>query len=143
MHEFVVESERQSDRFVLVPNRGFAKTLQPRSPHHSSARSFDDLNSRWNRPYPATTAGMTRPLIGITVDNVLSDIASGRYESNVAYSRAVVEAGGLSLLLPQEVELAAAYVDLCDGLLLTGGDDARTEGFGVPAHALSRCIEPR
>ena len=86
---------------------------------------------------------MTRPLIGITIDNVENDIASGRYESNVAYSRAVVEAGGLPLLLPQEVELAAQYADLCDGLILTGGDDARTEGFGVPAHPQARCIEPR
>ena len=71
--------------------------------------------------YPATIACMTRPLIGITIDNVESDIASGRYESNVAYSRAVVAAGGLPLLLPQEVELAVQYVDLCDGLMLTGG----------------------
>ena len=86
---------------------------------------------------------MTRPLIGITIDNVENDINSGRYESNVAYSRAVVEAGGLPLLLPQEVELAAQYVDLCDGLLLTGGDDILTEDFGIPAHSQSRCIEPR
>ena len=86
---------------------------------------------------------MTPPLIGITIDNVESDISSGRYESNVAYSRAVVEAGGLPLLLPQEVELASQYVDLCDGLLLTGGDDARCEDFGVPAHPESRCVEPR
>jgi putative glutamine amidotransferase len=86
---------------------------------------------------------MTRPLIGITVDNLLNDIASGRYESNVAYSRAVVEAGGLPLLLPQEVELATEYVDLCDGLLLTGGDDAWTESFGQTPHAMSQCIEPQ
>ena len=50
---------------------------------------------------------MTRPLIGITIDNVENDITSGRYESNVAYSRAVVEAGGMPLLLPQEIELAS------------------------------------
>ncbi len=86
---------------------------------------------------------MKRPLIGITVDNAENDIASGRYESNVAYSRAVVVAVGLPLLLPQEVELAAEYVDLCDGLMLTGGDDARTEAFGIPAHPLSRCVELR
>lgn len=88
-------------------------------------------------------ANMKRPLIGITVDNIDNDIASGRYESNVAYSAAVAEAGGLPLLLPQQVELAAAYVELCDGLMLTGGDDARTEAFGDPAHPQSRCIEPR
>jgi putative glutamine amidotransferase len=86
---------------------------------------------------------MMRPLIGITVDNFQNNIASGKYESNVDYCRAVAEAGGLPLLLPQEVELAAHYVELCDGLMLTGGDDARTEEFGVPIHPASRCIEPR
>ncbi len=86
---------------------------------------------------------MTRPVIGITVDNVENSIASGKYECNLAYCRRVVEAGGLPVMLPQEVESATYYVDLCDGLLLTGGDDARTEAFGVPAHPLSRCIEPR
>lgn len=86
---------------------------------------------------------MTRPLIGITVDNVDSSIASGKYESNLEYSRAVAEAGGLPILLPQEVELAEYYVSLCDGLMLTGGDDVRTEAFGVPAHPQSRCIDPQ
>ena len=86
---------------------------------------------------------MKPPLIGITVDNVDNNIASGRYESNWEYSRAVAEAGGLPLLLPQEVELAMHYVELCDGLMLTGGDDARTEAFGAPPHPQSHCIEPR
>ena len=87
--------------------------------------------------------GMTRPLIGITLDNALNNIDSGKYESNVTYSRAVAKAGGLPVLLPQEVELVAHYVEHFDGLILTGGDDARTEAFGDPAHPLSRCIEPR
>jgi len=86
---------------------------------------------------------MPRPIIGITVDNVDSSIASGKYESNVDYSRMVAEAGGLPLLLPQEVELVEYYVDLCDGVMLTGGDDARTAELGVPAHPQSRCIDPR
>lgn len=88
------------------------------------------------------TAAMPPPIIGITVDNVDSNIASGKYESNVAYSRMVAEAGGLPLLLPQEVELAEYYVDLCDGVMLTGGDDARTAELGVPAHPQARCIDP-
>ena len=69
---------------------------------------------------------MICPVIGITVDNVDSNIISGKYESNVAYSRMVAEAGGLPLLLPQEIELAAYYVELCDGLMLTGGDRKST-----------------
>jgi putative glutamine amidotransferase len=86
---------------------------------------------------------MKRPLIGVTVDNFQNNIASGKYESNVEYCQAVAEAGGLPLLLPQEVELASHYVELCEGIMLTGGDDARTEEFGVPAHPASRCIDPR
>jgi putative glutamine amidotransferase len=82
---------------------------------------------------------MKTPLIGITVDNLDTD----RYVSNIAYSQGIAEAGGLPLLLPQEVELAASYVELCDGILLTGGPDARLEGFGIERHTLSECIEPR
>ncbi|MDB5390755.1 MAG: gamma-glutamyl-gamma-aminobutyrate hydrolase [Planctomycetaceae bacterium] len=86
---------------------------------------------------------MQLPLIGITVDNVESNFASGKYESNVEYSRMVAAAGGLPLLLPQEIELASHYVELCDGLMFTGGDDVRTEAFGIPAHPESHCIDPR
>jgi putative glutamine amidotransferase len=86
---------------------------------------------------------MARPLIGITIDNVNSSIASGKYESNLAYSRAVAEAGGLPLLLPQEVELASHYVSLCDGLMLTGGDDALSEHFGFAAHPQAKCMDPQ
>ncbi len=86
---------------------------------------------------------MKRPLIGITVDNVNSSLASGKYKSNVAYSRSVAEAGGIPLLLPQEVALAEYYVDLCDGLMLTGGDDILPEPFGVERHPEARCMEPQ
>jgi putative glutamine amidotransferase len=86
---------------------------------------------------------MKRPVIGITIDNCDSSVASGKYESNIAYSRAIADAGGLPLLLPQEIARAADYVELCDGIMLTGGDDARTEMFGIPAHPAARCIDPQ
>ena len=82
---------------------------------------------------------MIKPLIGITIDNLDPD----RYVSNIAYSQRIAEAGGLPLLLPQDVNLAAHYVELCDGILLTGGPDARLEGFGIERHPMSECIEPR
>jgi putative glutamine amidotransferase len=82
---------------------------------------------------------MKTPLIGITVDNLDSD----RYVSNIAYSERIAEAGALPLLLPQDVGLAASFVELCDGILLTGGPDARLEGFGIERHPLSECIELR
>lgn len=85
---------------------------------------------------------MARPLIGITVDNVENSTASGKYESNIDYSRAVVDAGGLPVLMTQDVELAAQYVECCDGIMLTGGYDVRPEEFGIPRHPLSCCMEP-
>jgi putative glutamine amidotransferase len=85
---------------------------------------------------------MIRPLIGITCDNKDNRLDTGHYESAIAYSRAIAEAGGLPLILPQEVELASEYVALCAGILFSGGGDIRTEGFGEPMHAKSRPITP-
>jgi putative glutamine amidotransferase len=64
----------------------------------------------------------TRPVIGVTVDNV--DDAP-RYMSTYTYAEAVERAGGLPILLPFRVDcsLVPQYVDLCDGLLFSGGND--------------------
>lgn len=83
------------------------------------------------------------PLIGITVDNVDRDAATGMYRSGIGYSRAVAAAGGLALLLPHEPELAARYVALCDGLILTGGADPRMEGFGCMTDARAAVMDSR
>src|SRR5688572_23355067 len=63
-----------------------------------------------------------RPVIGVTVDNV--DDAP-RYMSTYTYAEAVERAGGLPILLPFRVDcaLVSQYVDLCDGLLFSGGND--------------------
>lgn len=83
------------------------------------------------------------PRIGITVDNRDSTAASGQYESAIRYSRGIARAGGLPLLLPHEPELAPHYVELCDAIVLTGGDDPATEAFGQPTDPRSRLIDPR
>lgn len=83
------------------------------------------------------------PTIGITVDNRDNSASSLRYESSIGYSRAVAELGGIPLLLPHEPELARAFVDLCDGIILTGGVDPQTEAFGEPMHPKARPIDPR
>ncbi len=72
------------------------------------------------------------PLIGITC---LIDEPNTRIRR--AYADAVFKAGGLPLLLPvprSENRQAAAtqYLDLCDGLVLTGGFDPITEQYGQP-----------
>jgi putative glutamine amidotransferase len=82
-----------------------------------------------------------RPRIGITVDNRDNCAASGRYESTIAYSRGIAEAGGLPMLLPHEPTRAADYVRWCDGLILTGGVDPRTEAFGEPTDVRARPMD--
>jgi putative glutamine amidotransferase len=81
-----------------------------------------------------------RPRIGITVDNRDNDTL--KYEQATAYSRAVADAGGLPLLLSQELSLVDDYVHLCDALVLTGGDDPAMEPFGQPTHPKASLISP-
>ncbi|MBF0332303.1 MAG: gamma-glutamyl-gamma-aminobutyrate hydrolase family protein [Alphaproteobacteria bacterium] len=62
-------------------------------------------------------------VIGITLD---SEEPGGYsklpwYALRKNYCEAVVAAGGMPILLPHEPELAAGYLDLIDGLLITGG----------------------
>jgi putative glutamine amidotransferase len=66
---------------------------------------------------------MNRPRIGITLD---SEPAGGWskmpwYALRQNYCGAVADVGGLPLPLPHEPELASAYLDGLDGLLVTGG----------------------
>ena len=67
---------------------------------------------------------MNTPIIGITLD---SEDAGGYskfpwYALRQNYSGAIAQAGGLPLPLPHHPELAEAYLDLMDGLVITGGD---------------------
>lgn len=84
---------------------------------------------------------MGKPIIGITVDNTDNTAASGKYESAIAYTSVVTDAGGVPVLLPHVPELAEAYVELCDGLILTGGVDPDTTQFSQPMHPLARPID--
>lgn len=89
---------------------------------------------------------MRKPLIGITVDNKDAAVAdaSGTYESHVRYSACVAKAGGVPVLLPQEPDLVDEYLRLCDGILFTGGNDARVdEIYGEPLHPKSKPVDPR
>lgn len=65
-----------------------------------------------------------RPRIGISLD---ADEAKARYELKRTYVDAVLVAGGLPILVPFVAESEAdAYLDLLDGLVLSGG------AFDVP-----------
>lgn len=82
-----------------------------------------------------------RPAIGITVDNKGNSAQTGTYESAIRYSQAVQMAGGLPVLLPHCPELAAAYVQQVDGLILTGGADPVMEQFGCATDGRARRID--
>ncbi len=69
-----------------------------------------------------------RPVIGITPDEGETSGRPGRppmprYELKEAYADAVLAAGGLPIVLPysEDESAAAEAVDLCDGLVITGG----------------------
>ena len=66
---------------------------------------------------------MKKPVVGITLD---SEEPGGYsklpwYALRKNYGEAVAAAGGLPMMLPHEPELAEAYLDSIDGLLVTGG----------------------
>jgi putative glutamine amidotransferase len=77
-----------------------------------------------------------RPCIGLTLD---AEPPGGYsklpwYALRANYFRAIARAGGLPLALPHEVELAEAYLELLDGLVVTGGAfDVDPALYGDPA----------
>ncbi len=87
---------------------------------------------------------MPRPVIGIAA-NVDDQNATVRRR----YIDAVASAGGLPLVLTpiagddaQAYEAAKQAVALCDGIVLTGGDDPRTEAYGTPTHPAAKPLHP-
>lgn len=77
-----------------------------------------------------------RPVIGIATDVDEKDARVRR-----AYVNAVAAAGGVPVLLPvvsgsDDVvrSVARAQVAMCDGVVLTGGNDVRTEAYGHATH---------
>ena len=83
-----------------------------------------------------------RPTIGITPDVVE---AEGRVRAQVslAYLEAVERVGGVPLVLSPLDGLIAAQLARCEGLVLTGGDDPRTERYGEPTDPRVTPVHPR
>lgn len=80
------------------------------------------------------------PIIGITVSIDHGErLRAGHDYLYVkrAYSQAVARAGGIPLLLGPETA-PAAVAELCDGLVISGGDDIAPELYGETAAALLR-----
>jgi putative glutamine amidotransferase len=77
-----------------------------------------------------------RPLIGITLDSEETGTYSKFpwYAIRENYSSAVSDAGGLSFMLPHELDRVDDYLDLISGLVVTGGAfDVDPALFGAEA----------
>ncbi len=85
----------------------------------------------------------TRPFVGITAD-LGPHPRTSRPQARIAlaYAQAVERAGGTPIILPPIPNLAERFAESCDALVLTGGDDPRTEPFGSPTHPKATPIEP-
>lgn len=83
-----------------------------------------------------------RPVIGITPD-VSESGGRVKFDVAAAYADHVARAGGVPFVLVPATELIPDQLARCDGFVLTGGDDPRTEPFGVPTHPLAKPMHPR
>jgi len=79
-----------------------------------------------------------RPRIGIT-----PDLDSGRVVLSPRYLDVVAQAGGVPLVLPPCPELAEHYVELCDGIILSGGDDPIMDDWGQAMHEQATPVDRR
>jgi gamma-glutamyl-gamma-aminobutyrate hydrolase PuuD len=82
--------------------------------------------------------GMSAPLIGIT-----ADLDERGYFARPAAAVPVGRAGGVPVLLPCLAKQVEAYLDRCDGLVLSGGDDPIMETWGVQTHPSARPVHPK
>lgn len=77
------------------------------------------------------------PVIGIT-----ADLADDRYRVSRAYADLIERAGGVPIVLPPRPGSGPAILNLCDGFVLTGGDDPSMECFGEPTHPRATPVHP-
>ncbi|HQY87176.1 MAG TPA: gamma-glutamyl-gamma-aminobutyrate hydrolase family protein, partial [Tepidisphaeraceae bacterium] len=94
---------------------------------------------------------MPRPLIGITCDHnsrpVGGDSSAALKHSQYilphVYTIAIEKAGGLPIMLPYRSDaLIENYVDLCDGFVLSGGDDYDPTPWGESRHPKAVAMDP-
>jgi putative glutamine amidotransferase len=78
------------------------------------------------------------PVIGIS-----ADLRDGYQKLSSALTDAVERAGGVPVILPSLPQRAAELAALCDGAVLSGGDDPIMEPWGIPTHPAATPLDPR
>ncbi len=78
---------------------------------------------------------LNRPLIGITLDSEDASVNGYSkfpwYALRENYARVVIKAGGTPIIVPHEPSLINTYIDLLNGLVITGGNfDVDPEIYG-------------
>ena len=84
-----------------------------------------------------------QPIIGVTP---LVDAAKESYWMLPGYFNGILQAGGLPLMLPLTIDASriAQLCHLCDGILLTGGQDIQPELYGAePLPCCGECSPER
>lgn len=85
-----------------------------------------------------------KPVIGISMDvAVVAGSLRTRAECSLAYADAVDRAGGVPMYLAPVVSAIPDQLRVVDAVVLTGGDDPRTEAFGVPTHPAATPLHAR
>lgn len=79
-------------------------------------------------------------IVGVTCD-VARDPAL-RARVRTAYAERIDHAGGVAVFLPPLPAQAHEHAEICDALVLTGGDDPLTEPFGAPTHPKATRVDP-
>jgi putative glutamine amidotransferase len=84
-----------------------------------------------------------RPLIALTANLSGSGPLEGAAQCPRAYVEAIAAAGGLPVVLPPQVDLAAAATVTMrfDGLLFTGGRDVHPQRYGQVPHAAVEVLD--
>ncbi|MFG0299629.1 MAG: gamma-glutamyl-gamma-aminobutyrate hydrolase family protein [Phycisphaerales bacterium JB047] len=82
-----------------------------------------------------------RPLIAITADLMVRNDRPTAF-STMTYTRSVLAAGGVPIILPPTPGQIDELPDRFDAFILTGGDDPVTEPFGPPTHAAAVRVLP-
>ena len=70
-----------------------------------------------------------KPTIGISVQY---NAEKTRIDMNIAYMKAIYAAGGFPIIIPmyEDERVTAEYIDRCDAVLLSGGEDVNPARYG-------------